>query len=135
MKKYLWLALLVSFFSLGLNIAQAQEKNFWQINPPAKINEKTIANPAWDSMDGAPASQLIVRAVALKVAFVYVGPVGDGGWTFQHEQARRKLMRAFPTNVMTTYITNVPESAEASKVFRKLVADGYSLFLRQLLAI
>ena len=127
MKKYIWLALLVSFFSLGLNIAQAREKNFWQINPPAKINDKTFVNPAWDSMDGAPASQLIVRAVALKVAFVYVGPVGDGGWTFQHEQARRKLMQAYPTNVMTTYITNVPESAEASKVFRKLVADGYEL--------
>lgn len=58
-----------------------------------------------------------------KVAFVYVGPVGDGGWTFAHDQGRKYLIDKLP-NVETTFIENVPETAESEKVFTDLAQAG-----------
>ncbi len=63
----------------------------------------------------------------LKVAFVYLGPVGDGGWTFQHDQGRQGLEKAMGTAIKTTYIENVPETADAERVLRQLAADGNEL--------
>ena len=60
----------------------------------------------------------------LKVAFVYVGPVGDGGWTFAHDQGRQKLAEAFP-NVETVFQESVPENpADAERVIRQFAQDG-----------
>jgi simple sugar transport system substrate-binding protein len=59
-----------------------------------------------------------------KVGFVYVGPVGDAGWTFAHDQGRLALEKDFGTKVKTTYVENVPEGADAERVIRKLAADG-----------
>lgn len=66
-------------------------------------------------------------AAPLKVAFVYYGPIGDHGWTYQHEQGRLAVQKQFGDKVATTYVENVPENAEAEKVLRKLVADGNQL--------
>jgi simple sugar transport system substrate-binding protein len=63
----------------------------------------------------------------LKVAFVYVGPVGDAGWTYAHEQGRLAMEKALPGKVVTTYVENVPEGADAERVIRKLAADGNKL--------
>ncbi|MFA6041019.1 MAG: BMP family ABC transporter substrate-binding protein [Methylophilus sp.] len=63
----------------------------------------------------------------LKVGFVYVGPVGDAGWTYGHDQGRLALEKAFPGKVKTTYVDNVPEGADAERVIRKLAADGNKL--------
>jgi basic membrane protein A len=72
----------------------------------------------------APASQ---AAEPLKVAFVYLGPVGDGGWTFQHEQGRLAVEKEFGNKIKTTYVENVPETADAERVIRQLAADGNKL--------
>jgi len=64
---------------------------------------------------------------ALKVAFVYVGPVGDGGWSFAHDNARKALEKELGDKVKTTYVESVPESADAERVFRDLVAQGNTL--------
>ncbi|MCA9877208.1 MAG: BMP family ABC transporter substrate-binding protein, partial [Thermomicrobiales bacterium] len=45
----------------------------------------------------------------LKVAFVYVGPIGDMGWTFSHDEGRLALEEAFP-NIETVYQESVPEN-------------------------
>lgn len=59
-----------------------------------------------------------------KVAFVYVGPIGDGGWTFAHEQARLKLVAALP-NVEATYIESVEETSSVSTpVITELAQKG-----------
>jgi basic membrane protein A len=62
-----------------------------------------------------------------KVGFVYVGPVGDAGWTYAHEQGRIALEKAMGGKVKTTYVENVPEGADAERVIRKLAADGNQL--------
>ncbi|WP_075792723.1 BMP family ABC transporter substrate-binding protein [Massilia putida] len=63
----------------------------------------------------------------LKVAFVYVGPVGDAGWTYAHEQGRQAMEKALAGKVVTSYVENVPEGADAERVIRKLAADGNKL--------
>ena len=63
----------------------------------------------------------------LKVAFVYVGPVGDAGWTYAHEQGRLQMEKALAGKVKSTYVENVPEGADAERVIRKLAADGNKL--------
>lgn len=63
----------------------------------------------------------------LKVAFVYVGPAGDGGWTYAHDQARRQLEAQFGDRITTSAVENVPEGPEAEKVFRQLAQEGNAL--------
>jgi simple sugar transport system substrate-binding protein len=63
-------------------------------------------------------------AEPLKVGFVYVGPVGDAGWTYAHDQGRLMLEKEFAGKVKTTYVENVPEGADAERVIRQLAADG-----------
>ena len=60
----------------------------------------------------------------LKVAFVYVSPIGDAGWTFQHELGRRAVDAALGAAVKTSFVENVEEGADAERVIRKLAADG-----------
>ena len=63
----------------------------------------------------------------LKVAFVYVGPAGDGGWSYQHDLGRIALEKALGTKVKTSYVESVPETADAERVIRQLAADGNQL--------
>src|SRR3954453_21644457 len=60
----------------------------------------------------------------LKIGFVYSGPVGDVGWTHQHDVARRAVEKAFGAKVKTVFVENVPESTDAERVIRQLVTDG-----------
>lgn len=60
----------------------------------------------------------------VKVGFVYVGPVGDAGWTYAHDQGRLAMEKALGGKVKSTYVENVPESADAERVIRQLAADG-----------
>lgn len=63
----------------------------------------------------------------LKVAFVYVGPVGDVGWSYAHDQGRLAMEKALAGKVKTTYVENVPESSDAERVIRQLAVDGNKL--------
>ena len=63
----------------------------------------------------------------LKVGFVYLGPVGDLGWTFQHDVGRKKMMDALGDRVDTTYLENVPESADAERALEQLARSGHQL--------
>jgi basic membrane protein A len=66
-------------------------------------------------------------AAPLKVAFVYVGPVADGGWSYQHNLGRLAVEREFGAKIETTYVESVPETADAERVIRQLAAKGYGL--------
>jgi len=59
----------------------------------------------------------------MKVAFVYVGPIGDGGWTYAHDQGRQYLEANVP-NVTTSYLESVPEGADALRVIRDFAQKG-----------
>ncbi|MDB5971561.1 MAG: family transporter substrate-binding protein [Hydrocarboniphaga sp.] len=63
----------------------------------------------------------------LKVAFVYVGPVGDAGWSYAHDQGRLALEKELGAAVKTTYVESVPEGADAERVIRQLAVDGNQL--------
>jgi basic membrane protein A and related proteins len=58
------------------------------------------------------------------VAFVYVGPIGDGGWTYAHNEGREYL-EANGDNVHTAYLESVSEGADAERVIRQLARDGF----------
>ena len=58
----------------------------------------------------------------LKIAFAYVGPVGDGGWTFAHDNARKEIDKAYGDKVVTSFVEKVPESADAERVIRDMVS-------------
>jgi basic membrane protein A len=60
----------------------------------------------------------------LKVGFIYVGPVGDAGWTYAHDQGRKALEKEFGSRVQTTFVESVPEGADTERVLRQLVANG-----------
>ena len=70
------------------------------------------------------------RALAqeqLKVGFVYVGPVGDYGWTHGHDLARKAVVEHFGDQVKTTYVENVAEGPDAERVIRQLASSGHGL--------
>ena len=63
----------------------------------------------------------------LKIAFAYVGPVGDGGWTFAHDNARKALEKEFGDKIVTSFVEKVPEAADAERVFRDMASQGNTL--------
>lgn len=75
----------------------------------------------------APAAAAPAKAEPLKVAFAYVGPVGDGGWSFAHDQARKKLEQEFGDKIQTSYVESVPEGPDAERVLRDLAGQGNKL--------
>ena len=87
------------------------------------------------SSDAAPsaaaaapaASEAPKEAGPLKVAFAYVGPVGDAGWTFAHDKARKDAEASFGGKVKTSFVENVPEAADAERVIRDMADQGNML--------
>jgi simple sugar transport system substrate-binding protein len=63
----------------------------------------------------------------LKVGFIYLGPVGDFGWTYQHELARQALVKEFGDKIETTYLENVSEGPDAERSIEQLVRAGNKL--------
>ncbi|MGB3556456.1 MAG: BMP family ABC transporter substrate-binding protein [Jannaschia sp.] len=71
-----------------------------------------LAGPAAAQMDG------------VKVGFVYVGPIGDGGWTYQHDQGRLAVEAEFGDAVETVFQESVPEGADAERVITQMALGG-----------
>lgn len=63
----------------------------------------------------------------LKVGFVYVGPVSDHGYSYQHDQGRQALEKELGDRVATTYVESVGEGADAERVLEELAASGHRL--------
>jgi basic membrane protein A len=63
----------------------------------------------------------------LKIAFAYVGPVGDGGWTFAHDNGRKALEKELGDKIQTSFVEKVPEAADAERVFRDMASQGNTL--------
>ena len=75
----------------------------------------------------APVAEAPAKTEPLKVAFAYVGPVGDGGWTFAHDTARKKIQDKFGDKIVTSYVESVPEGPDAERVLRDLAGQGNQL--------
>jgi len=90
--------------------------------------KKEEAKPA--AAAAAPAASAAAappKPEPLKIAFAYVGPVGDGGWTFAHDTARKALEKEFGDKIVTSFVENVPESADAERVLRDMASQGNKL--------
>src|SRR6476659_2722228 len=85
--------------------------------------KEEAAAPAAPAAAPAPAA----AAGPLNIAFAYVGPVGDGGWTFAHDNARKALEKEFGDKIVTSFVEKVPEAADAERVFRDMVGQGNKL--------
>jgi len=82
----------------------------------------TAQAPAPAASPAAPA-----KAEPLKIAFAYIGPVGDGGWTFAHDNGRKAVEKEFGGKVVTTFTESVPEGPDAERVIRDMVGQGNKL--------
>jgi len=76
------------------------------------------------STEPASAPAAAAAPEPLKAAWVYVGPVGDAGWTFAHDQGRKEVEAEFGDKVKTTFVEKVPEGADAERVIRDLATQG-----------
>ncbi len=87
---------------------------------PAKPTAEPAAEPA--KAEAEPA-----KAEPLKVGFIYVGPAGDAGWSYQHDLARKAVEAKFGDKIKTTFVEKVPEGPDAERVIRDLVEQGNKL--------
>ncbi|ARU87274.1 BMP family ABC transporter substrate-binding protein [Pseudomonas sp. M30-35] len=76
---------------------------------------------------GFSAAMSASAADPLKVGFVYIGPIGDHGWTYQHEQGRKMMVEKMGDKIETSFVENVPEGADAERVIRNMAKSGYDL--------
>ena len=79
---------------------------------------------------GAPLLPLSAFAQSggpIRVGYVYVSPIGDAGWTFQHDLGRREMEKALGAKVQTRFIESVSEGADAERVIRELAQSGHNV--------
>ena len=84
----------------------------------------------------APAAEA-PKAEPLKIAFAYVGPVGDGGWTFAHDNARKALEAEFGDKIKTSFEKQVRKKirrhCDDTRLVTSLAEDtDYCIDVRQL---
>jgi len=73
---------------------------------------------------------LVGRASAadpLKVGYIYVGPINDGGWNTAHEAGRQQMLKTLGDKVTSVYVENVAEGPDSERVMRDLVNQGCKL--------
>ncbi|MFC5648495.1 BMP family ABC transporter substrate-binding protein [Paenibacillus solisilvae] len=92
-----------------------------------KEKEETDTTTANTATNGAPKDDSADTAKKTpRVAFVYIGPPGDGGWTYQHDQGRKFMEEQ--TGVKADTVENVPESADAERVITELAQNHDIIF-------
>ncbi|OYX78252.1 MAG: BMP family ABC transporter substrate-binding protein [Bradyrhizobium sp. 35-63-5] len=75
----------------------------------------------------AATSYTATAADKLKVGFIYLGPVGDLGWTYRHEVGRQELVKALGDKIETTYLENVNEGPDSERSIEQLARTGHQL--------
>jgi basic membrane protein A and related proteins len=83
--------------------------------------------PPKDEPKAAAKAEEPAKPEPLKVGFVYVSPIGDAGWTTQHNRGREQMQAALGDKVTTSFVEKVPEGADAERVIRDLAAQGHKL--------
>ena len=93
------------------------------------IKRRTFTTLAGAGLAAAALPTLTRPALAApaKVGFIYVGPIGDHGWSYQHDVGRKAIEAALSDKVSTTFVENVPEGPDAERVVAELATKGHSL--------
>ena len=123
MRKQLWSILAVLVL---LSLVLAACGGAAPAQPAAEAEPTAAAEQPAATEQPAEAEQPTAEVESdFKVAFVYVAPIGDLGWTWAHDQARLQLEEEL--GVETAYIENVPEGPDAERVIRDFAQKGYDL--------
>jgi basic membrane protein A len=96
----------------------------------AGCGKKDEAPPSASTPANTAAPATVATAAGgepLKVGFIYVGPVGDGGWTFAHDSARKAVEAAMGGKIKTSFVESVPEGPDSERVLRDLAQQGNKL--------
>ncbi|MGY4829894.1 BMP family ABC transporter substrate-binding protein [Sphaerotilaceae bacterium SBD11-9] len=91
---------------------------------------KNLARGLVAAMLAAASAPLFAQTAAkppLQVGFVYVSPIGEAGWSYQHNQGRLQMEKALGKQVHTTAVEDVAEGADAERVMRDLASRGAQL--------
>lgn len=93
-----------------------------QNSAPEEVEEHADTGHSEEAMDGEAEMD-----EPFKVAFVYVAPIGDLGWTYMHDLGRQDIEAEFGDKVETAFIETVPEGPESERVIRDFAQKGYDL--------
>ncbi|MEM7030416.1 MAG: BMP family ABC transporter substrate-binding protein [Chloroflexota bacterium] len=119
LKRYRWIALLTTIMFVFAACAPV---------PPAATESMDSDDDAMAESSSSSDSDLPeVMDGVTNVAFVYVGPIGDGGWTYAHNEGRLHIEEALGDSVHTAFLESVPEGADAERVIRNLARDGFDV--------
>jgi basic membrane protein A and related proteins len=131
--EFLTFPLLTLRFFKGIEMTDLQKRSLLKIAALTAVasaaligcgkKEEPAPAPAPAPAAAAPAA----KAEPLKIAFAYIGPVGDGGWTYAHDRGRKELEKELGDKIKTTFVENVPESADAERVIRDMAGQGNKL--------
>ena len=93
------------------------------------INRRRVLAAAASMVTTAMGTGGVYADGPVKVAFVYVAPIGDHGWSYQHHQGLLAVKKEFGDKVETTYVENVPEGPDAERVIDQLASQGNKLII------
>jgi simple sugar transport system substrate-binding protein len=108
--------------------ARARRVGFWE--KESKVRLVTRRNFVRGAAAGLAAPALFGGARAaepLKVGYIYLGPIGDFGWTWAHEKGRKAMVEALKGQVVASYVENVKEDASAIPILKDLAQQGNKL--------
>ncbi|WP_146586147.1 BMP family ABC transporter substrate-binding protein [Puniceibacterium confluentis] len=94
------------------------------------MNRRTLLSTAAATLVGttlATGAFAAAHGDKVKVGFIFVGPIGDGGWTYEHNKGRLAVEEAFGDKVETVYQESVPEGADAERAITQMALSGANL--------
>jgi basic membrane protein A and related proteins len=91
------------------------------------ITRRTLLGMAALAAAGAIAPQEASAQTKPKISWVYVGPIGDHGWSYQHHQGLLAVQKEFGDKVETSFVENVSEGPDAERVIDQLATSGSNL--------
>lgn len=105
------------------------------VEPPAEevvveepvVEEPAVEEPAVEEPVVEEPEVVEEPAEPLRIAFIYIGPPGDLGWTYEHERARLELVEEFGDLIETTYVESVEEGPDSARVMRDYAQQGYDM--------
>lgn len=95
--------------------------------PTAGLSRRTLLLGAGAAALVLASGRSVFAADPLKIGFVYVGPIGDHGYSYSHDQGRKAVEAEFGERVDATFVENVSEGPDAERVIRQLASAGNEL--------
>src|SRR5476649_180605 len=97
------------------------------VNPEKITMKKLLMSAAVAALAIGAISYNASAADKLKVGFIYLGPIGDLGWTYRHEAGRQEMVKTLGDKVETTFLENVSEGPDSERSIEQLARTGHTL--------